>query len=240
MEKRAKQQPRPIFVKRIILAFIIATIIFIAGFLVSYMISYSKYQSVNAAQESIRYSFLNIDLEKQLISSSCDLFDISSLSEELGYMGSIIGVLEERFGKIDSRVIKQKQVYTMLEVQHFLLIKEHSENCNSELPIILFFYSNHEDWIDQAEKMGYILSSVKTKNPEVMVYSFDYDLDMSLINILKKKYDIKQANTVVVNEGPKLTNFNNIDEVEAAIYDKGIPQDNTDQNESQSDVILLN
>jgi len=101
----------------------------------------------------------------------------------------------------------------MLEIQHLLLIDKYNKNCNKTIPIVLFFYSNEENFIVQAEKMGFILSTYKANNKNIMIYSFDYSLNTNLINLLKKKYDITQANTIIINGQTKVWNLNNIDDL---------------------------
>lgn len=206
-------EKRSLPLNRIILSFVIATILFISIFLVSYAISYSKYESIVSNQEDIYYNLLSIELEKELIVSSCDFFNSYYISRELEEMGSIINILEERFGKKDEKVIKQKEIYSMLEIQHFNLIKEHNKICNKTIPTILFFYSNEENFVDSAEKKGYMLDSLKKINKDIMIYSFDYDLDNNLINILKKKYNIDKPNLIIMNEKHKIEELQNINEL---------------------------
>lgn len=212
-----KNKGREFNKKLVVLAFLVSTFIFLSGFLLSYMVTYSKYQSVSADQEEIRYQLLSLELEKELLSDSCDFFDPYRFSKELDKMGSLIGILEERFGKYDSKVLKQKEIYSMLEVQHFLLIKENNLQCDVKTPVILFFYSNLEDFVDEAEKIGRILSTLKNDNSEIMIYSFDYDLDINLINALKFKYDIDARNAIVVNEETLIKNLNNINDIKDAL-----------------------
>jgi len=211
-------EKRPLYLKRIIAAFIIATLIFIGGFLTSYIVSYSKYQSISISQEKLRYNLLNLDLEQKLMIDSCELFDIYLLSDELSRMGNIIGILEGRFGKLDSKVIEKKKIYTFLEVQHLLFIEEYNKKCNKSITTILFFYSNQEEFADDAEKIGYILSSLKTQEKEVMIYSFDYDLvGSNLINLLKKKYNLTNPNIIIINGVNKIENLQNIEEIKAIL-----------------------
>ncbi|MBU0958602.1 MAG: hypothetical protein KKB31_01525, partial [Nanoarchaeota archaeon] len=42
--------------------------------------------------------------------------------------------------------------------------------------------------------------SVKEVNGDLMIYSFDYDLDMNIMTLLKEMYDITGPNTAVFNE----------------------------------------
>jgi hypothetical protein len=208
---------RPLPVRRIVMAFIIANIIFFAGFYWSYSLYNNKYQSVAIDQEQIRYSLLSLELEKQLLTSSCNLPDFYSYSKELDNLGSSISLLEEKYGKNDKKVLDQKKIYSMLEIQHFLLIKNYNEKCKSKKNILLFFYSNDKKLVDEAEKMGYILTTFKQKNNDTMIYSFDYNLDSSLIRTLKAKYNVTQADTVIINEKNKMTNLVNINEIDKYI-----------------------
>ena len=186
---------------RVLLAFLLATLFFLMGFLVSYLISYSRYQSVLGVQEQIRYNLLGLDLEKELARDSCDIFNPEEFTRELGQMGNTITLLEDRWGKTDERVLEQKKVYSLLEVQHFLLVQENNKQCGTKYPEILFFYSNLGSYENRANQIGFILGNLKLQNSNVMVYSFDYDLDYAIINILKEKYNITEPNTIVVNEG---------------------------------------
>jgi hypothetical protein len=207
-------EDRVLPIKRIILALIIAAIIFFSGFLFSYSVSYSKYQSVLAVQDKIKYDLLSLDLQGELISSSCDLFDPYSFSKELDNMGVTMAVIESRLGKENIDVIEQKKIYSILEIQHFILVQKHNSECNNTIPIILFFYSNDEKYIDEGEMMGYILSNLKKTTKNIMIYSFDYNLDSDLVRTLKNKYNITEPNTIIINDKIKLKNIKNIDEVE--------------------------
>jgi hypothetical protein len=77
----------------------------------------------------------------------------------------------------------------------------------------MFFYSNNQNFIETAERQGFILSNLKKQNANVMIYSFDYDLDFNIIDSLKKEYRIIAPNTVLVNEETKIKNLQNIEEL---------------------------
>lgn len=208
------EEKRPLYWKRLLLSFFIATIIFISGFLISNMISYSKYQDISVAQEKLKYDLLSLELEEKLMKYSCELFDPYIFSEKMDNLGKIISLLEMRFGLFDEKVIEQKNLYSLLEVKHMISVEEYNEKCEESFDVILFFYSNKEENLDKAEKMGYILGFYKDENKRVMIYSFDYDLDNSIINILKRKYGVEKPNTIIINENRKILELNNIDELE--------------------------
>jgi hypothetical protein len=204
---------RPKYFLKIALALILATLVFVSMFVFGYIISYNKYRAVLESQESLRYSLLSFEIEREILGDSCSNFDPYRFSAEMDNMGRIISLLEEKLGKGDSQVLEQKKTYALLEARHYLYIKDHNNKCNDSLPIILFFYSNKDDYKDQADKMGYMLSALKTKKENLMIYSFDYDLDSSLIYILKDKYKIDSPNKLVINERTLLNVFSNVEEI---------------------------
>ncbi len=218
---------KQLYVGRIIISLIIASFLFIGVFSFGYFSAFENYKSMVAKQDVIFNSLLEMQIEKELIQSSCDNFDLQSFSDELNNMGSIMGQLEEQLGKNNPDVIEQKKVYTMLQVQHYQLIEENNKNCNAETPILLFFYSNEKDFIDQSEMMGYIISNYRKSNSGTVVYSFDYNLDSKLVNTMKRIKGITQANSVVIGS-TILTDLKNIDDLSEA-FKKAI---NTSTNQN--------
>ncbi len=204
---------RPLYILRILISFVIATVLFLSGFFVSNLISQEKYDDISFSQEELRYQLFSLELQREILSSSCDNFDYSRFSQELGEMGGYLTILEERLGKKDKRVLEQKKVYSMLEVQHFLFIKDYNENCDDDFTTILFFYSNEALYLDKATRLGFILEALKSQEDNVMIYSFDYDLDSDLINALKLKYEIENQNTLILNEEIKIEDLKNINEI---------------------------
>ncbi len=205
---------RKLFLGRIILAFIIATILFTSGFFMSYLISSYQYRAISASQERLRYNLLELDIQKKLI--DCEKFDPYIFAREMDYSGSITEALELRFGKEDLKVIEQKKIYTLIQAQHFLIIKENIEKCSLDIKTILFFYSNKDTYVKNAEEIGMMISSIKKQN-EIMVYSFDFDLDSSTLDLIKNKYNVSQPNTIIINEEVKIENIQNVEEIKRNI-----------------------
>lgn len=202
---------RKIGIIRLIIAFILTIIIFTSGFLFSYRVSSLAYSRSISLQNEIQNEI------KFISTGKCQDFS-SYTSEDLEKAGFIISILEERFGKEDARVILEKEKYADLEVKHMYAIKELTERCKKKMNYILFFYSNKEEFRDDAELKGYILSKIKENTPEeIMIYSFDYDINSQTVKILKEIYKIKTPNTVIINEKNKLVEFNNILQVNGFI-----------------------
>lgn len=213
MKEFHENSGRPPYLGKLIIAFILGTIIFALVFLFGYTVSYYKLQDTVKSQEDLRYSLLSMQIEQELLGDSCENFDAKRFSGERDRLGSILTVLEERLGKTNAQVIEQKKTYSIIEAQHLLYIQNHNRKCADKVPVILFFYSNKEPYKDEGGRLGYMLTTLNNELPEIMVYSFDYDLDSNLIDLLKEKYKINEPNRLVINEKTPINVFEDIEEI---------------------------
>lgn len=200
MESRVN---RAMFFK-IILAFFMATIIFVDIFMLTSFIAYKNYQKINSQNKLILQEI--IQLNKSIEEFNCSKSILNDASRRLEDVGQKLNILEEKYGKRDYRVLYEKELYSELELQHFTIVKMINKQCKNSILPIFFIYSNRGELEKSSEKTGFILTSFKSKNPEkIMIYSFDYDLNSSLINSIKKDYNITKVPVVIVNETDMLS-----------------------------------
>ena len=184
---------------RLLLAFFLATLVFVGIFVFSNTISYMNYQSSVKQNNAILESVL--DLEKANNNFTCGGNFIFETSEKLDKVAFQMTLLESRWGKFDLRVIEQKKSYSELQYRHLKIIENLNNNCNTDFSIFLFFYSNAVELESASEKVSYILQAFKSKDAErIMVYSFDSGLDYKLINDLKDEFKVESVPSVVVGE----------------------------------------
>lgn len=202
-----------LYFRRIIVSFILATIVFLFGFWASHLFASGVSEKVSDSQQEMTYEFYKLMLQKELLSDTCNIEEYDSFFSNLDEMGKYITILEKKFGKQDERVLSQKKLYSLLLTQHFLFIKDRNENCENKFPTILFFYSDKEDYSDKAKSIGYILGNLKNQDKKIMIYSFSYDLDSELIEDLKTRYNVTEPNTLIINEKEKLVNIQHIEDI---------------------------
>ena len=80
--------------------------------------------------------------------------------------------------------------------------------------IILFFYSNK--YCEICEDQGTILTYIKQKHPKaIMIFTFDVDMDVRMINYLGEIYDFEvRENPVLIIEDKKYENFLSRNDIE--------------------------
>ena len=201
--------------KRYILAFVIATVIFVAGFGFTNIITYLEYQRVSSLQGPTSYQIFQDKLQYSLFGADiCAEDTYLKISKDLSYQGQMIGDVEEKLGIDNPNVLFRKKFFTLIQIEHLEFVKLINQECNKDINIILFFYSNKKQDLDESEKLGDILGSIYQRNKENMVlYSLDMNLDSEIIESLKEKYNVTES-VVILNEEQRFTKINNIREIE--------------------------
>ncbi len=213
MEKRKFESKN-----RYVISLLIATFVFFLIFAVSYSISYFELQRVSNLQVDVSYDIFEDKLDYSLFNASiCDEQYFGKISQDLGFQGRIIDDLERKLGKQNEDVLLRKKFYSLIEIEHLEFVKEFNNNCSKskeKINTILFFYSNNESYIKESEEAGRILGVVAERNQNLIIYSFDIDLESDLVNKLEKKYNVTSSSTAVINEKTSIKLPANIQEIE--------------------------
>lgn len=202
--------------KRYLLAFLIGTAIFVLVFALTYLLSYVEFQRVSNTQTNLAYDIFSHKLSYTFFGNKiCEESSYEQLTNDFNFQRAIIADLEEKLGKENAIVIERKKFYTLIELEHFEFIQALNLECKRGFDTILFFYSNEEEETKVNEDTGRLLDTVFNRNPEnLIIYSFDVNLETPLINELKEKYDIKSAPTIIINGNKTIENPKNISEIE--------------------------
>lgn len=201
--------------KRYIASFLIGTVVFILVFALTYSLSYLEFRRVSDLQVDISYEIFKDKLDYSLFNEPiCTNESFERVSRNLGFQGRIIDDLERKLGKQNEKVLFRKKFYTLIELEHFDFINLLNEKCDRNVQTILFFYSNEGSNTKDSEDAGKLLSVVHSKTENLMIYSFDINLDSDLIEKLKEKYDVKRSPTMIINGEFRVENPQNLLDVE--------------------------
>ena len=190
-------------------------IAFIVVFSTSYGINAFEFQRISSLQDDVFYDFYEAEVSRDLFGKgSCDGDYIMEIGKSLDFQGAMLRNLEETFGKDNEYVIKRKGYYSLLQLSHYNFMREMNEDCNLNKDFVLFFYSNNKEDIDESEQIGQILSYVKAKHPNTLIYSFESNSHNPLVSKFNSKYKVTTPILVVVNDIGRLESIENSDQIE--------------------------
>lgn len=111
---------------------------------------------------------------------------------EIGNKLSRYGESSTKLSEKDFDYLKRK--YYLLELKEYLLLKKLKERCN-EINIIVFFYKiNNKD----SQIMGRVIAEAAASLNDTYVLAFDIGYeDISLLNLVKEKFDITEEDAPV-------------------------------------------
>lgn len=205
--------------KKYIFTFFITTAIFATAFFASTFFSSKRVENVKSIQDNIAIDILSSETQFDLLKEiPCQNVSDSMLSPELTVLGDKLSHTENERGEKDQDVIYLKKYYSLLQVKDYILSKKLADKCGERTKqiFVVYFYSNKGDCID-CTKEGYVLTRLREKYPELRVYSFDYNLDLSVVDSLKAIYRIKSALPGLVIEDKTYSGYKSIEEMEALL-----------------------
>lgn len=204
--------------KKYIFTFIITTVIFATAMYVSNYFSQKKLAEVKDIQDKIAIDILSSETQFSLLSeSSCaDITSSSALSKELGTLEAKLSYTEKDRGTEDPEVQTLKRYYSLLQIKDYLLMKKISEKCKKAPISIIYFYSNQGN-CDDCEKEGYVLTRLRSEYPELRVYSFDYNLDLSAVKTLISINNVENKLPAIFIKGKAYYGFQSVEDIEKAI-----------------------
>jgi len=209
---------RKITKKYYFMTLIVTTLIFSVAFLFGWYVNEKSYsESFNQLNE-IKTGLLRYDLQYKMLGDyPCEfILDGSPIKTEFEEIRLRIATLEREKGKDDPSVINLKKYYTLLELSDLIYYEDVNKKCGSDYDLIYYFYSNDKEKCPSCEKQGFILDYIYNNDKNIKVYSFDYDLDLMELDILKRKYSVNNVPSIIVN-GELLSGFSEKEEIESLL-----------------------
>lgn len=204
--------------KKYTLAFVITALVFAGAILVSNYFADKRLSEVRAIESKISMDIISSETQFALLKDfSCKAIDHrAGFSEELNTLAQKLSYMEETFGESDPEVINLKKYYSLLEVKDYLLVSEVNEKCGTKPITVIYFYSNNGD-CDECTREGYVLTELRKEFPELRIYAFDYNLDLSVVKTMKSIYEIKNTLPALVIWDEPYYGFKGSEDIEKII-----------------------
>ncbi|MFA7000135.1 MAG: hypothetical protein WC241_03400 [Candidatus Paceibacterota bacterium] len=199
--------------KKYIIVLFITSTIFVAGLWIANYFNNKKIDQLKSIEDKISLDLMSSETQFSLLQElSCKDVSSTVLSSELNSLAEKISYSETNLGNNDGNVVSLKRYYSLLEIKDYLLMKKITERCGQKSIFILYFYKN--DKCDDCTKQGYVLTSLKEKYPDLRVYSFDYNLDLSAIRAMTSIYKVPDNLPAIVINGKVYSGFQSIEAIE--------------------------
>lgn len=205
--------------KRYVIVFFITLGLFLTAIYVSNYFGDKKLSQLKSIQDNISLDILSSETQFSLLSElSCKNVSDSVLSGELDELGRKLEWGQKNIGMTDE-LSYLKKYYSLLEMKDYILMKKISSRCGVKSAFILYFYTTAQN-CSECEKQGIVLSTLRSKYPDLRVYSFDYSTDLSAMKAMINIYKIEDTKlpALVINDDV-LTGFHGIEELDTRVKD---------------------
>lgn len=196
--------------KKYIYAFLITSLIFGTALFLGNYFSNRKIAELKTAGNKISIDILSSETQFALLGElPCPDLKNSTLSQELNSLGEKLNYSEDKFGSDDEEVRDLKKYYSILEIKDYLLTQK-LKDCPDRPISILYFYSSD---CPDCDKVGYVLTALREQYPELRVYSFDYNLDVSALKTMATIYGVGDKLPALVIKNKTYSGFKSVDEI---------------------------
>ena len=203
--------------KKYAYTFLITAVIFATAIFTSNYFSQKRVKEIQNIERDIAVDILSSETQFSLLEElSCEDIGNSFLSKELASLGDKLFYTEKNRGVSDPEVISLKKYYSLLQIKDYLLMKKVGEKCDSQAFSIIYFYSNKGDCND-CTKEGYVLTRLREEYPELRVYSFDYNIESSVLQTLTSIYHVENNLPALLIGDGVYYGFKSIDDIKEII-----------------------
>ncbi len=203
--------------KKYFFSFAITAVIFITAIFTSNYFSNKKLDEIRGIQDKIAIDILSSETQFSLLEdSSCKDLGTGSLSTELSELENKLSYTESQRGYGDPEVQTLKKYYSLLEIKDYLLMNKIAEKCKKTPISIIYFYSTAGDCSD-CERQGYVLTGLRETYPELRVYSFDYNIDLSAVKTLISINKLKNELPAIFVGDKSFYGFQSLEDLEKAV-----------------------
>ncbi len=203
-----------------ILTFVITAIFFAGMLYINSILDQKRTEDIKGVQDQIALDLLSSETQFNLLKeTSCKNVNDSVLTQELNSLSKKLSYLESSdTGKPNAELVYLKKYYSLLEIKDALLMKQLGNKCSNKAPISIFYFYGNKSDCSECEKMGYVLSYLREQYPNLRIYSFDTNLQLSAIDTLKSLYGITATKLpAIVYNDETYIGFKSVDEIKNII-----------------------
>ncbi len=188
---------------------IITALIFTSIYSLNLILGDKREDAILNRMEEINEEFSEMQTITYLMRVYGENITCIALREQMSYLDEKIWKLGEKidsYRKVteefssDPFYINQKKRFNRQEVVYLTMMRDMKEKCGIDQLIVLYFYGKCDE-NGKCDEQSFVLTYINKKiDPEIALYSFDTDLDLPSIDILKTIYNITELPAIVVED----------------------------------------
>lgn len=198
-----------------LIAFAITALIFATALYASNYFNNRRIADIRATQDDISTDILSLQTQFDLLQehSCADIAENTILPSALQTLANQLSYMEEQGSSNQDEIVRLKRLYSLLEIKDYLLMKQLATRCGLKPVFILYFYSNQGD-CDDCEKQGYALTALARNYPQLRIYSFDYNLDVTALKTLISIDKVENKMPALVINGNVYYGYQSVADIE--------------------------
>ncbi len=209
--------------KRIFLyALLLTFLVFNFGIFMGYMLESSRIDKINTMYLNAEMELLDQMTQKD----SLDVLDLDCnllLEENIKfgdkiYKEALVIQRYEDANIISDDIVFQHKRFDLLRALFWINSIKIKQKCSSDYHDIVYFYKYNDPSIEQESKQAFfsnLLGELKQKSGnKLMLIPIAGDNDIPSINLFIKKYNITEFPTILIDEKTKMTEIENVEEIE--------------------------
>jgi protein-disulfide isomerase len=201
---------------------VITTLVFIIGIFIGLQIASQTTSQIQQQISQMEENNYNLQILTLVNSSAysqaalCNTLEgeVNAFQQQTVQTGLNLQFLEGKYGSSDPSVVSLKKQYSTLEARDFLLLQRINGQCGNPYYLVLYFYSNAN--CPSCQQQGNEITSLRQEHKNVMVYSFDLDLEGQNpeIELLASLYNVTSTPTIII-PGQKLVGLQSAQQLDA-------------------------
>jgi hypothetical protein len=180
--------------KRLSLSILIAFVIVVLVFIFGYFYDSSKISSLSNTLQGYEQNLNQLELAALLINSN-STFSCNFLTSNLDTLSNQLQTLSRELSNsnLASSEVNYSQLndqYTYVRVDYWLLSNRINQLCGNKFVTAMLIYSiNGQDNVVEGDELSFLSS----KNSSFIVSAVDGNLNLPLVNLLEKSYNISNS-----------------------------------------------
>lgn len=202
-------------------ALFVSILIFGIGFLLGMWLENYRVSKVDLLYELSEINLLDIKSQEQFLElTTCE----EAVNELIDFANRIYDEAKlldkyESASTINENLVIRSKKYSLLRATLFISTIKTKQRCSSTYDVVTYFYKYYNNTLEERSRQkvfsNYLTELKLSRDADALILiPIAGDLDLVSINTIRKKYNITELPTVLVNEELKITEIEDLKKIE--------------------------